>query len=191
MSTNSKNANTKTATIANSAVDPKAFVEAWQHSATVDEVADKLKVDKSTVQRRAHYFRKRGVPLKAMSAAGQYKIDWAELAEFAEQQLPEGAKTGLKRLNGKASSSGGGGRQKQTDEERRAKATAYQRKYRAEKRAKELKAAKKEAKQKPAAAAKGGKKTTKTVADFQKEERAFKQGAQGAQGSKQNEKKSA
>jgi hypothetical protein len=60
-------------------IPPLEFIEAWQTSSTVGEVAEKLGVERGSVLSRAHVYRKKGVPLKQIAKP----YDWPLLAEFA------------------------------------------------------------------------------------------------------------
>jgi len=64
-------------------VDARTFVEAWQTSNSVDEVAQKTGLPKKYCSSRASTYRKRGVPLKRMTHTPRGGEDWQELADFA------------------------------------------------------------------------------------------------------------
>ncbi|MAH47627.1 hypothetical protein CMI37_17540 [Candidatus Pacearchaeota archaeon] len=65
-----------------STVTPEQFVLAWQGSATIDEVADKLDMTRMSVRQRAYSYRRKGVPLKSMRSSSR-RIDWDALKELA------------------------------------------------------------------------------------------------------------
>jgi len=71
----------------------RQFIEAWQTSSTVADVARKLKMKRAQVRVRASRYRKHGVPLKEYVPAELPWVDWEELAQFAAQLLaaPNGA----------------------------------------------------------------------------------------------------
>ena len=56
-------------------VTPDEFVVAWTTSATVDEVAARLKLPKPIVSARASAYRRRGVQLKKMRRGNQQKLN--------------------------------------------------------------------------------------------------------------------
>ena len=71
-------------------VPPREFIEAWQGSETVAEVAVKVRSNKNACRVRAYRFRERGVPLKDIPTSPPYEPpDWDELAEYAESLLPQ------------------------------------------------------------------------------------------------------
>jgi len=70
-------------------VSPREFIEAWQGSSSVAEVAKKTGMLKKTVRVRACRYRKVGIPLRDFPPVEW--PDWDELAEYAESLLPEGA----------------------------------------------------------------------------------------------------
>jgi hypothetical protein len=61
---------------------PKEFIQAWQTSSSVKEVATKLRMTVKAASARAIFYRKKGVALKKMHR-GRKGINWSELAEFA------------------------------------------------------------------------------------------------------------
>jgi transposase len=67
-------------------VGPFEFIDAWQTSNSVDEVAQRLNMPKKTVCSRAGNYRRRGIELQLMNVS---KYDWTELREFAELFLHE------------------------------------------------------------------------------------------------------
>jgi hypothetical protein len=64
-------------------VSPKVFIETWQRSSSVAEVARKVHRSKGCVRVRAFRFRQRGVPLKEFEPVLIELPNWDELAEFA------------------------------------------------------------------------------------------------------------
>ena len=58
------------------------FIEAWQGATSAGEVAERLNLSLSATYGRAAYFRKNGVPLKAMRGA---RHDWQALAALAQK----------------------------------------------------------------------------------------------------------
>ncbi len=63
------------------AFDPLGFVEVWQTSETLQEVADKLGMPLKKASVKASRFRGKGVPLKNFRTAS---VDWAAVAKYAE-----------------------------------------------------------------------------------------------------------
>ena len=63
-----------------STITPGRFIEVWQTSSAVAEVASKLKMSKNTVRVRACRYRQRGVPLKDYPVAEIPAVDWNGLA---------------------------------------------------------------------------------------------------------------
>lgn len=61
----------------------KRFIRIWQSSQSVQEAADRLGISKAAASSRAAMFRRRGVPLRAMSR-GRIDVDWIALRDFAE-----------------------------------------------------------------------------------------------------------
>ena len=68
---------------------PMEFVQAWQTSSAVAEVASRLRMKKDQVRVRASRYRKKGVPLKQYAPAEVSVRDWDELAAFAASLVPE------------------------------------------------------------------------------------------------------
>jgi hypothetical protein len=62
---------------------PRRFIEVWQTSATLAEVASKLGTSKGACRARAWRYRQRGVPLKEFPPIELPVIDWGELADYA------------------------------------------------------------------------------------------------------------
>jgi hypothetical protein len=90
-------------------VPPREFIEAWQGSESVAEVAQKVRSNKNACRVRGYRFRERGVPLKDIPTSPPYEPpDWDELAEYAESLLgQELADDGL--LAGLGNDGDGGG----------------------------------------------------------------------------------
>ena len=60
------------------------FIEAWQTSDNVPEVAEKIREPKKNLYARACYFRKMGIPLKRMKKGiRRSRTEWNKLAELA------------------------------------------------------------------------------------------------------------
>jgi hypothetical protein len=66
---------------------PREFVEVWQGSASVAEVAAKLGRRRSAVRLRARRYRERGIPLKDLPPAEP--TDWGALARYAAELAGE------------------------------------------------------------------------------------------------------
>jgi hypothetical protein len=64
---------------------PKEFIQAWQQSTSVKEVATKLGMNTNNCHVRASRYRARGIPLKDFPAAPLPSWDWDELAAYAEE----------------------------------------------------------------------------------------------------------
>jgi len=64
-------------------VTPRQFIEAWQTSLTVAEVASRLRMNKSQCRVRACRYRQRGVRLKEFPPVELPVINWKELAQYA------------------------------------------------------------------------------------------------------------
>ena len=64
-----------------STVTPEEFIQAWQSSATLDEVKEKTGMPRANCHTRATYYRTKGIPLKAIVRTR--KIDWVALADLA------------------------------------------------------------------------------------------------------------
>ena len=71
-------------------ITPGRFIEVWQTSSAVAEVASKLKMSKNTVRVRACRYRQRGVPLKDYPPAEIPAVDWNGLARYAVELLEAG-----------------------------------------------------------------------------------------------------
>lgn len=69
-------------------VTPREFIEAWQTSKNVAEVAMRLGLKKGQCRVRACRYRKRGVPLKEFPWIPPTPPDWSALAEFAAELVP-------------------------------------------------------------------------------------------------------
>ena len=68
-------------------VQPREFVVAWQECETIDEVAERLGMNKMSVRQRAYSYRRMGVPLKSMRT-GANKVDWKDLRDLAIKTAP-------------------------------------------------------------------------------------------------------
>jgi hypothetical protein len=75
-------------------VSPREFIRVWQTSASVAEVASKVRRKKNACRVRAFRYRQLGVPLKEFPPVEVELPDWDELAEYAASLLPEGAEDG-------------------------------------------------------------------------------------------------
>ena len=75
-------------------VPPRRFVEVWQTSPDVAEVAKKLRMKRDACRLRALRYRKRGVPLKELPAGGCSNIDWEDLIQYAGELGEKPAKKG-------------------------------------------------------------------------------------------------
>jgi hypothetical protein len=64
-------------------VTQRQFIEAWQTSLTVADVAKKLRMSKTQCRVRACRYRQRGVPLKEYPPVELPVVDWEELAVYA------------------------------------------------------------------------------------------------------------
>ena len=69
-------------------VSPREFIQVWQTSETVAEVAQKLRTRKGTVRVRAFRYRALGVPLKYYPPVEVELPDWDALADYAAEFLP-------------------------------------------------------------------------------------------------------
>ena|SRR5947209_1201377 len=72
---------------------PEAFVAAWQASASLAEVAQRVGARKNACRMRAWRYRKMGVPLKVFPPPVVEEPDphyWDKLAEYARSLLPTG-----------------------------------------------------------------------------------------------------
>jgi len=72
---------------------PFEFVQAWQTSSSVAEVASKLGMNTGQVRTRACRYRKRGVPLKEYVSGELPVADWDDVSKFAADLLDQNAKT--------------------------------------------------------------------------------------------------
>jgi hypothetical protein len=70
-------------------VAPRQFIKVWQQSATLAEVASKLRMKKNTCRVRAGRYRQVGVPLKEFPPVEIEMPDWSELAEYAAELLAD------------------------------------------------------------------------------------------------------
>jgi hypothetical protein len=70
-------------------VTPAQFIEIWQSSASVAQVARRARCTKGAVRRRAYRYRKLGIPLKQFEPP--LLPDWDWLKEYAQSLLPKGA----------------------------------------------------------------------------------------------------
>jgi hypothetical protein len=66
-------------------VSPQKFIEAWQTSNSVAEVASKLRMKKNQVRVRACRYRQRGVPLKEFPPVPLPVVDWEGLSQYAAE----------------------------------------------------------------------------------------------------------
>ncbi len=72
-------------------IRPRQFIEAWQASSSVREVASKLKMRTAQVRVRACRYRQQGVPLKEMEPGELPVANWEGLAQYAaELAAPSG-----------------------------------------------------------------------------------------------------
>jgi hypothetical protein len=71
-------------------VTPRQFIQAWQESESVSEVAAKVRSKKNACRVRAYRYRRMGVPLKEFPPVEVELIHWDELAEYAASLLPKG-----------------------------------------------------------------------------------------------------
>jgi hypothetical protein len=70
-------------------VSPRQFIQAWQTSTALAEVAAKVRLNKNACRVRAYRYRQLGVPLKEFPPVEVELPDWGELAEYAASLLPE------------------------------------------------------------------------------------------------------
>jgi hypothetical protein len=70
-------------------VTPRQFVQAWQESASLAEVAQKVRSKKNACRVRAYRYRQRGVPLKEFPPVEIEATDWDELADYAASLVPD------------------------------------------------------------------------------------------------------
>lgn len=66
-------------------VSPKQFVEAWQTSNSVAEVATKTGMSKPQVRVRACRYRQHGIPLKEFPPVPLPSVDWEGLSRYATE----------------------------------------------------------------------------------------------------------
>jgi hypothetical protein len=72
-------------------VSPRQFIQAWQTSSSLAEVAAKVRLNNNACRVRAYRYRQLGVPLKEFPPVEVELPDWDELAQYAASLLPEGA----------------------------------------------------------------------------------------------------
>ena len=71
---------------------PEDFVIVWQTSESVDEVAARLGLRKTSCQQKATQMRRKGVPLKKMYKSRRFSSEkWAALASLARHIEKRGA----------------------------------------------------------------------------------------------------
>jgi hypothetical protein len=70
-------------------VSPRQFIQAWQTSTALAEVAAKVRLNKNACRVRAYRYRQLGVPLKEFPPVEIEVTDWDELAQYAASLLPE------------------------------------------------------------------------------------------------------
>jgi hypothetical protein len=70
-------------------VTARQFIETWQTSLSIAEVARKVHRSRGCVKVRAYRFRQRGVPLKEFDPVLIELPDWDALAEFARSLVAE------------------------------------------------------------------------------------------------------
>jgi hypothetical protein len=70
-------------------VSPRQFIQAWQTSSALAEVAAKVRLNKNACRVRAYRYRLLGVPLKEFPPVEVEVTDWGELAQYAASLLPE------------------------------------------------------------------------------------------------------
>tara|TARA_R110000824_G_scaffold268030_1_gene456741 strand:+ start:543 stop:860 length:318 start_codon:yes stop_codon:yes gene_type:complete len=63
-------------------ITPEKFIEVWQISGSLSEVAQKLNMKKSAVSVRAATYRRKGIPLKKYDRGGT-ALDIPTLADYA------------------------------------------------------------------------------------------------------------
>ena len=74
--------------VQSAAIKPRQFIEIWQTSESLAEVAERCHATKPTCRVRAFRYRQRGVPLKVFPPIEIEEIDWQDLADYAEELLP-------------------------------------------------------------------------------------------------------
>jgi hypothetical protein len=90
-------------------VTPRKFVEAWQTSGSVREVAARLAISKNACRIRASRYRRLGVGLKNHPPPEVSVTDWDELADYAASLLPgKGAGGGSEGVAGVSAVEAGG-----------------------------------------------------------------------------------
>jgi hypothetical protein len=72
----------------------REFIEAWQHSASLGEVAKRVGATKNACRVRAFRYRKRGIPLKEFPPSETSSAAWQKLAEYATELLGPGESHG-------------------------------------------------------------------------------------------------
>ena len=70
---------------ANGNTSPRKFIEIWQTSNSLAEVASKCQRHKDTCRVRGLRYRRRGIPLKDFPPVEVEIIDWDELADYAAE----------------------------------------------------------------------------------------------------------
>lgn len=68
-------------------ISPQKFIQTWQESSAIGEVAYKLGIPINRVRARASLYRARGVPLRDYRRSGGY--NWGELADFAQSFMDD------------------------------------------------------------------------------------------------------
>jgi hypothetical protein len=82
-------------------VTPRRFVEIWQTSSSLAEVAAKCRLRKGACRTRACRYRQHGVRLKDFPPMEIVPTDWAELARYTEEIAgPAAAETGRSQTDG-------------------------------------------------------------------------------------------
>jgi len=69
---------------------PHEFVEAWQTSDTVAQAAEKIGCTKLAARVRAFRYRQQGVNLKVFAPVEIPRVDWEQLADFADSLVENG-----------------------------------------------------------------------------------------------------
>jgi len=70
-------------------VDPRKFIEVWQTSNSVAEVASRTRIEKGSCKVRAYRYRQKGVPLKEFPPVVVEETNWEELADYARKLVAE------------------------------------------------------------------------------------------------------
>lgn len=67
----------------------KRFIVAWQKAETLNQVCHRLHMTSAQARFRAHWYRRRGVPLKPLHNRnlGEFSYDWDALARLAKRSL--------------------------------------------------------------------------------------------------------